>query len=138
MGHIVASLATAEHKVPLFQLDAPFAPFSDLYAPLAIMFKHQGRWRQALLNIALVTVFILCYALLIVLYLTPKSYRIKSLLHPDEGYHQAYGNRGPACCYSRCLNLDVGDAVHRAFPLVQPCFWAERTDSYESTSTFHH
>ncbi|KAK0728933.1 hypothetical protein B0T21DRAFT_444443 [Apiosordaria backusii] len=50
-----------------------------------IMFELQGCRLQVLLNAALATVCVVCYLLLVVLYLTPESYRVESLLQPNRG-----------------------------------------------------
>ncbi|KAK4200200.1 hypothetical protein QBC40DRAFT_327045 [Triangularia verruculosa] len=49
------------------------------------MLEARGRWVQVLLNTALAAVCVVCYLLLLTLYLNPSSYQIESIIRPDRG-----------------------------------------------------
>ncbi|ETN41251.1 uncharacterized protein HMPREF1541_03186 [Cyphellophora europaea CBS 101466] len=49
------------------------------------MLDIRGKWVSATFNLALLALSIVCYLLLVLLFVTPKTYRLDSLIHPNSG-----------------------------------------------------
>lgn len=80
--------------------------------------NHKAPWLPLLLNTALAAVCTVCYLLIIILYLAPNGYQIKSLLHPGVGTIKPTAVVGFAATLAASTSTLVTSCMEQSFSLL--------------------